>query len=109
VNKKYMVELIQQSQVSAITFERARPEFEKICHRDLATTAPILDAIEFNQALWTPGNKKEEVVVLLERDTLDRGHILQPKSLTKRIDQPVKIALDVVIVVIRQNGLQISS
>src|SRR5579859_6312577 len=92
----------------AVLFQRARPELEKVCHGDLAPAAPIADARELNETLRTPGDEKEEVVVLIKLDRLDRGRVLQSKPLTDTIDEPVEVALDVLTVVRRQNAMETS-
>jgi len=107
VKQKYVVEFVQQSKVPAILLKRTGPELEEVRHRDLASTAPIADARELDKTLRTPGDEKEEIVVLIERNRLDCRRVPEPKSLANAIDQPVEVTLDIMTVVWRQNGIQV--
>src|SRR5262249_32618913 len=107
VKQKYIVELIQQTQVWTVPVERAGPKLEDVCHCDLAATAPVTDTRELDKTLRAPCDEKEEVVVLVERYRLDGRGVLQSQSLANTVCESVEVALDIVAVVGRQKGLEL--
>src|SRR6516164_5208259 len=59
VKHEYMIKLVQQSKIPAVTLESTGPEFEQVYHRNLAQTAPVWDTRKFNKALRAPGDENK--------------------------------------------------
>jgi hypothetical protein len=102
-----MIELIQQLEVLSILLNRTRPEFMYNDYGLGAPLTPLTNTGEFDKALGAPSYVHKKLVICVHVNRHDRRRVLQTQSFANATYESVEVALDTMVIMLRQNAPQI--